>query len=90
MGICYCKTQIPKGDRAITVGVSVDWGDADERETQAEKLIVFHSFACIAQWATDRAEQHDDHVVTSPAEGHEPSDPVVDETTDTIIRGGKR
>lgn len=87
--LCYCKHEIEEGDRRLELTLRVDWGDEDEREDTG-KVIVFDSFACIAQWAWDRSAQHDGHVVTSPAESHEDAAPVVDETTDTVIRGGAR
>lgn len=61
--ICYCKRDIGEGDRRIVVSVVVDWGKDDLRESTEAKTAAFHSFECLALWATDRAAQHDDVVV---------------------------
>lgn len=61
--ICYCKRDIADGERRIVVSVVVDWGSDDLRETAPAKTGTFHSFDCLALWATDRAQTHDDVVV---------------------------
>lgn len=65
--VCYCKREIEDGERHIVAVVTVDWGSDDLRETLPAKTGTFHSFACLEQWARDRAEAHDDVVVKEGA-----------------------
>lgn len=85
--LCYCHNEIPAGARVIGLQVQVDWGADDERE-DVSKDYVFCSFACIADWATQRSHDWDDVVVTSPEEQTEHFPVTVDAVTDTVIRGG--
>ena len=51
-------------DRNVAVVVTVDWGAEDLRDKPDPKQYVFHSFACVAQWALDRSLAHDGVTVT--------------------------
>jgi hypothetical protein len=84
--ICFCHNDIHDGDRRIALAVAVDWGTDDERDA-VNKTYTFCSFACIADWAVLRSHDWDGVTVISPPESHEEFSPIVDETTDTIIRG---
>ena len=86
MTLCYCKNEIGEGDRRLELSLRVSWGDQDER-ADTGKAYVFCSFACVEAWAHDRSASHDGHVVTSPQESHEPASPVVDDATETVVRG---
>ena len=72
--ICYCKQKIGDGDRRIEFDLTVDWGQDDLRDKPEPKHYVFHSFACVAQWALDRSLTHDGVTVSegepAPAPGH--------------------
>lgn len=59
---CVCGNDIQPGDRSITVSIAINWGDDDQRANHA-KDATFCSFACLARWALEKAEQHDDRVV---------------------------
>jgi hypothetical protein len=57
------ETLIVDGDPCVHIpDLTVDYGSKDIRETwssgHTEKYF-FHSFACLATWATDRAAVHD-------------------------------
>lgn len=67
MTLCYCKQEIPDGARKIVVTVAVDWGKDDLRDPQEPKSYAFDKFACVADWANDRALSHDGIVVLEGA-----------------------
>lgn len=48
--------------RAIRVQLHLNWGDADIRDDWKGEQ-VFCSFACLAEWATEMASRHDEHVL---------------------------
>lgn len=56
------RHEIPDGARKITLTTVVDWG-ADDLRADHGKDYVFCSFACVADWASARAEQHDNRVL---------------------------
>lgn len=62
MTTCYCKQVIPAGARKIAFAMDIDWGTNDDRDASG-KHYDFCSFACVAQWAIDRAAAHDGHVI---------------------------
>lgn len=67
--ICYCKRDIADGARRVTLELSMDWGNSDLREPAPPKRYLFCSFACVSQWAQDRALAHDGVVVTEGVPG---------------------
>lgn len=86
MDVCYCKRELKDDERKLEIAFSIDWGDRDEREPHTKRL-VFCSFAHLADWATDRAVDHDETVVHSPPEGQEePTLIITDHVTDRVIR----
>lgn len=79
---CYCGKEIAEGDRAITLAYWVDWGEKDIRADAAPKTFQAHSFACIGQWAADRAAAHDNTFLQDNEERlAEEEAPSVDTTT---------
>lgn len=84
---CFCGRQIADGERMHLVAIHTDWGDNDERQ-DASKQAVFHSFQCLADWASQLAANHDDRVVRSGNPDQPPAsdEPTVDTQTDTLIR----
>ncbi len=68
-GVCYCHKPLSDDGHVLTLTLDLDWGAADLREP-AGKTYEFCSFACIADWARDRAVANDDHVLVEgePAE----------------------
>jgi hypothetical protein len=63
------RHEIPEGDRRVSL-VRIDWGKADLREGW-EGEYRFCSFRCLAEWAAEKADQHDGRVLV---EG-EPTEP---------------
>jgi len=56
------RHDIPDGGRKIELNAVVNWGDDDQRDDHA-KTRRFCSFACLADWAAERAAQHDGRVL---------------------------
>lgn len=63
---CHCKRERAPGERWITFTLAVDWG-ADDLRASWNGEYSFHSFACLAQWAAEKAEQHDGHLLVEGA-----------------------
>lgn len=60
------RHEIADGERKLELRVTVDWGDNDLRDSH-EKPMVFCSFACLSEWAGEKAVQHDSRTVTEAA-----------------------
>lgn len=61
--VCHNPTgegrhEIAEGARRLELAFTVDWGDADLRDTHAKPLM-FCSFGCLSEWAFEKAAQHD-------------------------------
>lgn len=57
------RHELVVGGRRIEITpVAVDWGADDLRESWSGAL-AFCSFACLAGWANDKADQHDGRVL---------------------------
>lgn len=59
---CICKAEHAPGDRWITFTLAVDWGAADLRAAWNGSYELC-SFGCLAQWAAEKAAQHDGKVL---------------------------
>lgn len=69
MTVCHNSPQgagdthaIGAGNRRLDLKFAVDWGDKDLRDAH-EKPLTFCSFACLAEWASAKAIEHDGHVL---------------------------
>lgn len=65
------RHEIEESARRVDLRFSIDWGGDDVRESHSKPL-TFCSFQCLADWAAEKTEQHDGHVLV---EG-EPEEPV--------------
>ena len=55
--------KIPAGGRRITIpALSIRWGDKDIRDDWVGDY-TFCCFQCLAEWATEKSEQHDDRTL---------------------------
>lgn len=56
------RHELHAGVRRLEVQLRTDWGGNDLRATH-DKTLAFCSFACLAAWAQEKADQHDDVVL---------------------------
>lgn len=56
------RHEIAKGDRRVDLVFALDWGDDDLRASHSKPLS-FCAFQCLAEWAAEKAGQHDGHVL---------------------------
>lgn len=70
MAVCQnpvgAKHDLIDGGRLLSVQFQINWGDQDIRD-RWEGGYEFCSFACMAAWATQRAADHDQHVLAEGA-----------------------
>lgn len=60
------RHDIPTDGRRLDVGFKINWGDDDIRD-QWQGSYGFCSFQCLADWASQRAADHDQHVLKDGA-----------------------
>lgn len=69
------RHKIKAGDRKITIpALTVEWGARDIRDDWAGAY-TFCSFACLRDWAAEKADQHDGDLLVEgkPPEGDKPA-----------------
>lgn len=76
------RHEIPDGDRKITLTAIVVWGANDLRDDWTGDY-TFCSFACLADWATERASDHDGHELHEGASDSSTSNDVAEQEEPT-------
>lgn len=71
------KHEVPAGGRKITLTGIVVWGQKDLRDDWSGSY-VFCSFACLSEWAAQRAGDHDGVVLREGTTEELPPDEVVE------------
>lgn len=68
------KHELVEGDRKVTIALGLTWGQRDIRD-EWKGDYAFCSFQCLAEWATSRGVEHDQHVLVDgePPEDDQPA-----------------